>query len=205
MSYGWLTESSLVPKPGKPIENVPAKSLAGLRSLMLEKQEEAKKRKLETGVSVTKPTKKFRPRMELRAMESNIGVAAREEKDAAVQAESIASFEKSRKRLEEKSKLYDAIVSGALHPAEVTDVVDVPGNAKTFKGKSAALCLDVEAKRDQAEKSCADALTGGAASSAAGDGGQAKLRSRLEELRASRRRKKGEAQRIDAPEGGGGG
>lgn len=58
MSYGWLTESSFVPKPGKEIHDVSPQSLVSLRTLVVEGEEASRRRVEASGVKRTRPTKK---------------------------------------------------------------------------------------------------------------------------------------------------
>lgn len=154
MSYGWLTESSFVPKPGKAIRHVSANSLAALRTLVVESEETSKRRIEATGTKHTKPTKKFRSRTERLLDGTNKDVEKRRKLDTSKTSDPAVGspvdvYEATRKKLEEKAKLYDALVSGSIEPEDVVDSVGVPGNSRTFKGKERSLCLDVKKKREE--------------------------------------------------------
>jgi hypothetical protein len=45
MSYGWLTESSCIPKPGKEILSVSKQSIISLKALLVEEEADKLKRK----------------------------------------------------------------------------------------------------------------------------------------------------------------
>jgi len=96
MSYGWLTESALLPKPSKKI-NVDNSSLVDL-SVMLEKE----KKKRANTQEIKMPMKKV-------FVSTNKGVEARNRKDIETSTQEVIN---GQARLEEKAKIYEALMKG---------------------------------------------------------------------------------------------
>lgn len=97
----------------------------------------------------------FRSGMDLRFTEDNVGVKDRDARDAESQSATTKSFERSRQKLEEKSRLYDAIgerhfVGCVVMFSVVSGRADSPLDAdglmiSSVRAKSS--CLDVVAKQ----------------------------------------------------------
>lgn len=101
MSYGWLTESSLIPREPKPIHGVGDSSLLALQALVRQREESG------PGLSAK------RRRLLTEAIR-NPGVEARQAKDApgAEAAQSLCT-ETSSAELRQKARRYEAIIQGS--------------------------------------------------------------------------------------------
>jgi len=80
----------------------------------MKRSNKQKKRVAETGKTHSRPTKKFKTRTERLLDESNQGVVERNKRDEDYHEAVAKTFSNSRKRLEEKAKLYDALASGNI-------------------------------------------------------------------------------------------
>eukprot|EP00397_Hematodinium_sp_SG-2012_P054696 GEMP01066164.1.p2 GENE.GEMP01066164.1~~GEMP01066164.1.p2 ORF type:complete len:197 (+),score=61.46 GEMP01066164.1:86-676(+) len=97
MSYGWLTESSLLPKRAKNIE-VNKQSLSGLQAI-LSKRQEARANE----PSARRPTKARVSRDEALLVARNEGIDARNVSDEDVR----------RRKMEEKARKYEELIASA--------------------------------------------------------------------------------------------
>lgn len=96
MSYGWLTESALIPKPSKPI-NVDNTSLIDLK-VMLEKEKGKDKKAIKLSKTKTKIMDK-----------TNKGIELRNQKDLEAMPSTALDVQA---KLAEKSKIYESMMKG---------------------------------------------------------------------------------------------
>eukprot|EP01068_Selenidium_serpulae_P009360 Selendium_serpulae@DN5210_c0_g1_i4.p1 len=127
MSYGWLTESSLLPQPSKPID-APANSMARLREVLYSVTRQSDGEKQSEGTSMRKPTAKRLTADQRQQRIANDGVEQRRAADALsdddasptdlsgktelTAAEMNRLIARSERRMKEKSKLYDDLCHG---------------------------------------------------------------------------------------------
>ncbi|NXG35386.1 CC174 protein, partial [Dromaius novaehollandiae] len=104
----------------KPLD-VAASSLVDLKAELFRKQEEFKKEKLlkDAGISTKPKTSNKKPSI---WNKQNAGVANRSEKDVEQRTEEDQTLDKSRKKLEEKAKLYEKMTKGDFPDEETEDL-----------------------------------------------------------------------------------
>ncbi|XP_064375076.1 coiled-coil domain-containing protein 174 isoform X1 [Dromaius novaehollandiae] len=104
----------------KPLD-VAASSLVDLKAELFRKQEEFKKEKLlkDAGISTKPKTSNKKPSI---WNKQNAGVANRSEKDVEQKTEEDQTLDKSRKKLEEKAKLYEKMTKGDFPDEETEDL-----------------------------------------------------------------------------------
>ncbi|XP_071612127.1 coiled-coil domain-containing protein 174 [Heliangelus exortis] len=104
----------------KPLD-VAASSLVDLKAELFRKQEEFKKEKLlkDAGIFTKPKTSNKKPNI---WNKQNTGVANRAEKDVEQKAEEEHILDKSRKKLEEKAKLYEKMTKGDFPDEETEDL-----------------------------------------------------------------------------------
>eukprot|EP00933_Yihiella_yeosuensis_P016520 TRINITY_DN14076_c1_g1_i1.p1 TRINITY_DN14076_c1_g1~~TRINITY_DN14076_c1_g1_i1.p1 ORF type:complete len:402 (-),score=129.06 TRINITY_DN14076_c1_g1_i1:42-1247(-) len=124
MSLGWLTESSLIPKEPKVIKGVGTASLLRLQAAVFEREQRgpgpsAKRQKLLKDKSAR-----------------NEGVEARNAKDATEKKVEDAGSAAHRKKLEEKAKRYEAMVSGRSSGSSAQDEVLVDFSRKRSEAEA---------------------------------------------------------------------
>ncbi|KAF8819347.1 hypothetical protein IE077_001150, partial [Cardiosporidium cionae] len=135
MSYGWLTESSLLPKPGKSVK-VPSSSISSLNAVIFEGEEEARRRK-ETSISSLidgKSQKKSSSIDKNLITLRNKGIDERIQRDLDARASQRKTATNVRTKLEEKAMLYDSIVCGNSSDKSISSVID-------FEKKSREDCV----------------------------------------------------------------
>ncbi|NXK54957.1 CC174 protein, partial [Chauna torquata] len=104
----------------KPLD-VAASSLVDLKAELFRKQEEFKKEKLLKDAGVFAKPKPSNKKPSIWSKQ-NIGVANRAEKDVEQKAEEDQTLDKSRKKLEEKAKLYEKMTKGDFPDEETEDL-----------------------------------------------------------------------------------
>ncbi|XP_062441651.1 coiled-coil domain-containing protein 174 isoform X2 [Rhea pennata] len=104
----------------KPLD-VAASSLVDLKAELFRKQEEFKKEKLlkDAGISAKPKSSNKKPSI---WNKQNAGVANRSEKDVEQKTEEDQTLDKSRKKLEEKAKLYEKMTKGDFPDEETEDL-----------------------------------------------------------------------------------
>ncbi|KAF8820435.1 hypothetical protein IE077_000488 [Cardiosporidium cionae] len=125
MSYGWLTESSVLPKPGKSVK-VPSSSISSLNAVIFEGEEEARRRK-ETSISSLiggKSQKKPSSLANKFITSRNDGVDERNQRDLDARASERKTAKNVQTKLEEKAMLYNSIVSGNVSDKSISSVID---------------------------------------------------------------------------------
>lgn len=106
----------------KPALKVTASSLVDLKAELYRKQEQFKRDQLGQGSQAPGTTTKGNVKKPNVWSKPNAGVAERQQKDVEQASEEEPSLEKSRRRLEEKAKLYEQMVKGDL-PDEETEAM----------------------------------------------------------------------------------
>ncbi|XP_021265101.1 coiled-coil domain-containing protein 174 [Numida meleagris] len=139
----------------KPLD-VAASSLVDLKAELFRKQEEFKKEKLlkDAGIfAKPKPTNK-KPSIWTK---QNTGVAKRAEKDVEQKAEEDQTLDQSRKKLEEKAKLYEKMTKGDFPDEETEDLYLVDFTQKIIdKQREVQELYQSEAARKTSEKETDD-------------------------------------------------
>ncbi|NXX22189.1 CC174 protein, partial [Podargus strigoides] len=142
----------------KPLD-VAASSLVDLKAELFRKQEEFKKEKLlkDAGISAKPKTSNKKPSI---WNKQNTGVANRAEKDAEQKAEEEHILDKSRKKLEEKAKLYEKMTKGDFPDEETEDLYLVDFTQKIIdKQHEVQELYQSEAARTTLEKESDDEET----------------------------------------------
>ncbi|NXX05576.1 CC174 protein, partial [Larus smithsonianus] len=142
----------------KPLD-VAASSLVDLKAELFRKQEEFKKEKLlkDAGIFAKPKTSNKKPSI---WNKQNTGVANRAEKDVEQKAEEEHILDKSRKKLEEKAKLYEKMTKGDFPDEETEDLYLVDFTQKIIDKQHEVqeLCQS-EAARKTSEKDTDDEET----------------------------------------------
>ncbi|KAM6256812.1 coiled-coil domain-containing protein 174 isoform 2-T2 [Porphyrio hochstetteri] len=142
----------------KPLD-VAASSLVDLKAELFRKQEEFKKEKLlkDTGIFTKPKTSNKKPNI---WNKQNTGVANRAEKDVEQKAEEEHILDKSRKKLEEKAKLYEKMTKGNFPDEETEDLYLVDFTQKIIdKQHEVQEMYQSEAARKDLEKEADDEET----------------------------------------------
>ncbi|NWU92560.1 CC174 protein, partial [Upupa epops] len=140
----------------KPLD-VAASSLVDLKAELFRKQEEFKKEKLlkDAGVFAKPKTSNKKPSIWTK---QNSGVANRAEKDVEQKAEDEDMLDKSRRKLEEKAKLYEKMTKGDFPDEETEDLYLVDFTQKIIDKQHAIQeQYQSEADRKTSEKETDDA------------------------------------------------
>ncbi|NXI40374.1 CC174 protein, partial [Galbula dea] len=139
----------------KPLD-VAASSLVDLKAELFRKQEEFKKEKLlkDAGIFAKPKTSNKKPSV---WNKQNTGVANRAEKDVEQKAEEEDILDKSRKKLEEKAKLYEKMTKGDFPDEETEDLYLVDFTQKIIdKQHEVQELYESEAARKTLEKETDD-------------------------------------------------
>ncbi|NXX39562.1 CC174 protein, partial [Tricholaema leucomelas] len=142
----------------KPLD-VAASSLVDLKAELFRKQEEFKKEKLlkDSGIFAKPKTSIKKPSV---WNKQNTGVANRAEKDVEQKAEEENMLDKSRKKLEEKAKLYEKMTKGDFPDEETEDLYLVDFTQKIIdKQHEVQELYQSEAARKTSEKETDDEET----------------------------------------------
>ncbi|XP_026713522.1 coiled-coil domain-containing protein 174 isoform X1 [Athene cunicularia] len=142
----------------KPLD-VAASSLVDLKAELFRKQEEFKKEKLlkDAGIFTKPKTSNKKPSI---WNKQNTGVANRAEKDAEQKAEEEHILDKSRKKLEEKAKLYEKMTKGDFPDEETEDLYLVDFTQKIIdKQHEVQELYQSEAAQKSSEKDADDEET----------------------------------------------
>ncbi|XP_067159456.1 coiled-coil domain-containing protein 174 isoform X2 [Apteryx mantelli] len=142
----------------KPLD-VAASSLVDLKAELFRKQEEFKKEKLlkDAGISAKPKTSNKKPSI---WNKQNAGVANRSEKDVEQKTEEDQTLEKSRKKLEEKAKLYEKMTKGDFPDEETEDLYLVDFTQKIIdRQREVQELYQSEAARKTLEKETDDEET----------------------------------------------
>ncbi|NXE75728.1 CC174 protein, partial [Cochlearius cochlearius] len=142
----------------KPLD-VAASSLVDLKAELFRKQEEFKKEKLlkDAGIFAKPKTSNKKPSI---WNKQNTGVANRAEKDVEQKAEEEHILDKSRKKLEEKAKLYEKMTKGDFPDEETEDLYLVDFTQKIIdKQHEVQELYQSEAARKTLEKETDDEET----------------------------------------------
>ncbi|XP_054243284.1 coiled-coil domain-containing protein 174 isoform X1 [Indicator indicator] len=142
----------------KPLD-VAASSLVDLKAELFRKQEEFKKEKLlkDSGIFAKPKTSNKKPSV---WNKQNTGVANRAEKDVEQKAEEENMLDKSRKKLEEKAKLYEKMTKGDFPDEETEDLYLVDFTQKIIdKQHEVQELYQSEAARKTLEKETDDEET----------------------------------------------
>ncbi|NXN15718.1 CC174 protein, partial [Indicator maculatus] len=142
----------------KPLD-VAASSLVDLKAELFRKQEEFKKEKLlkDSGIFAKPKTSNKKPSV---WNKQNTGVANRAEKDVEQKAEEENMLDKSRKKLEEKAKLYEKMTKGDFPDEETEDLYLVDFTQKIIdKQHEVQELYQSEAARKTLEKEIDDEET----------------------------------------------
>uniref|UniRef100_A0A8B9QMB2 Coiled-coil domain containing 174 n=1 Tax=Apteryx owenii TaxID=8824 RepID=A0A8B9QMB2_APTOW len=142
----------------KPLD-VAASSLVDLKAELFRKQEEFKKEKLlkDAGISAKPKTSNKKPSI---WNKQNAGVANRSQKDVEQKMEEDQTLEKSRKKLEEKAKLYEKMTKGDFPDEETEDLYLVDFTQKIIdRQREIQELYQSEAARKTSEKETDDEET----------------------------------------------
>ncbi|KAK5872348.1 hypothetical protein PBY51_013061 [Eleginops maclovinus] len=135
-------------KKKKPFD-VTASSLVDLKAELYRKQEQFKQDKLgheNTGAGVTSRSKIKKPNVWTK---QNTGVSARAEKDAEQLAEEQSSLDTSKRKLEEKAKLYDQMTKGDFPDEETEGLFLVDFTQKIIDKKRETLAQKTEREDEE--------------------------------------------------------
>ncbi|NXC49849.1 CC174 protein, partial [Penelope pileata] len=139
----------------KPLD-VAASSLVDLKAELFRKQEEFKKEKLLKDSGIFAKPKPLNKKPSI-WNKQNTGVANRAEKDVEQKAEEDQTLDKSRKKLEEKAKLYEKMAKGDFPDDETEDLYLVDFTQKIIdKQREAQEPYQNEAARKTSEKESDD-------------------------------------------------
>lgn len=119
MSYGWLTESALVPRQSKRIK-VSDSSMTNLKLAMYEHKKDyyhhedksKSSRPLQNASSTTQKRKRLRDPMH--PSYKNKGIEERQTKDEHQRDDDDAQLDACKAKLEQKAKIYQAIKEGSI-------------------------------------------------------------------------------------------
>lgn len=158
MSYGWLTESALLPQPSKPID-VPAASMAQLRDVLYTETHQSNENRGQTGSSMHRPTAKKITSEQRRERMTNQGIEERRARDAnddgddgrgeplamgkgdgeLTETQLRRLLAKSARRMEHKAKLYDELLQSGTAEGCREDSTAQAQCLVDFEAKKAAL------------------------------------------------------------------
>ncbi|NWZ32626.1 CC174 protein, partial [Asarcornis scutulata] len=143
----------------KPLD-VAASSLVDLKAELFRKQEEFKKEKLLKDAGIFAKPKPLNKKPSIWSKQ-NTGVANRAEKDVEQKAEEDQTLDKSRKKLEEKAKLYEKMAKGDFPDEETEDLYLVDFTQKIidkqrevqelYQNEAAKKTLEKEADEEETE------------------------------------------------------
>ena len=159
MSLGWLTESTLMPRKGKEIEDVGKATMVDMRAALYQTESALKQPEGHASAALADQRRRRERRRDPLAASSNIGVGDRDAAASRQQREDEARVTAAMAR---KVAMYDAMARG-----EVPEETSSHGRSASSLAASASSLVDFELKQLRGD---GDLLRLGAPSSTAADG-----------------------------------
>jgi len=160
MSLGWLTESTLMPKRSKEIEDVGKATMVDMRAALYQTESALKQPEGQASAALADQRRRREQRRDPLAASSNSGVS---ERDAAASRQQREDEARVAEAMARKVAMYDAMARG-----EVPEETRAHGRSMSSLAASASSLVDFELKQLQGD---GDLLRLGASSSTAERGG----------------------------------